>query len=69
VIGTCDRTWGSHFSAAIIRYYGGPPNNWPPEKVRANILNTYNKTDLSNFSDLDFVSIMMSVVLFFSDAT
>jgi len=43
---------------AVYKYFGGPPNNWSPEKVKSQILDVYAKKDVSNYSKLDLTSIM-----------
>jgi len=49
--------------AAVIEYYGRE-QDWSPELVTEQIINVYNKNDVSNFSELDLTSIMMYVVAF-----
>ena len=43
---------------AVYRYYAGPPNNWPPAKVDANVFFKYSDT-VSNHSAFDPLSIMI----------
>lgn len=43
---------------AVYAAYGGPPNNWKPQEVDANVLNTYDKS-LTVHSRFDPKSIMV----------
>jgi hypothetical protein len=43
---------------AVLRYYTGPPNNWPPDKVESNLFKRYTKPQ-TQFSDFDRESIML----------
>jgi hypothetical protein len=43
---------------AVYRYYGGPPNNWPPQKVDVNLFQAYS-ADRTQFSQFDRQSIML----------
>ena len=43
---------------AVYRFYAGPPNNWPPEKVDANLFQVYDKS-VSQYTDFDPKSIML----------
>ena len=47
--------------AEVIEFYGRI-NGWTPEKVREQVLNVFNKRDVSNYSKVDLVSIMMYVL-------
>ena len=42
----------------VIRYFGGPPNNWDPDKVRRNVILLYSET-VTNGSQFDPDSIML----------
>lgn len=42
----------------VYSVYGGPPNNWPPEKVDVNLFNKYSQ-DQTQFSEFDRHSIML----------
>ena len=42
----------------VYRYYGGPPNNWPPEKVDTNLFKKYSAAS-TQFSEFDRESIML----------
>jgi hypothetical protein len=44
--------------AAVYRAYGGPPNNWPREQVKSNVIDRYSK-DSVNYTELDLKSIML----------
>jgi serralysin len=46
---------------AVYRYYMGPPNNWPKEKVDHNLFAQYSK-DVTQFSQFDTQSIMLYAV-------
>jgi hypothetical protein len=44
----------------IIEYYRRTQNPpWDEAKTRANVLNVYSRAEVSNFSAIDFTSIMM----------
>ncbi len=43
---------------AVYRYYMGPPNNWPRERVDSNLFSRYGK-DITQFSKFDTKSIML----------
>ncbi|MFI5461187.1 MAG: peptidase M12 [Isosphaerales bacterium] len=44
---------------AVMKYYGGPPNNWPPSVIEDTILNVFPKFEDPEYRPFDPQSIMM----------
>jgi len=44
---------------AVMKYYGGPPNNWPPSVIEQTIFNVFPKFENPDYRPFDPQSIMM----------
>ena len=53
-----DRIRPHHPCLAVLAYFQ-EYERWTEDQIRTNILNIYNKTDISNFSNFDPLSIML----------